>query len=146
MTVRALGVNHVAFEVHDLDQALDWWGRWFQFELRGRRGHMAWIDLGDQFIALTEGGPPGPDRGRHVGVVVDDKEALRAQLLEAGEEVSASGSLRMRDPSGNVIEIVDYREVQFIKTPAVLKALGAGELEKSDSALEELRGKGLLEE
>jgi extradiol dioxygenase family protein len=145
MTVRALGINHIAFEVHDLDETLDWYARWFAFELRGRRRTMAWLDLGDQFIALSEGGPETPDRGRHVGLVVDDKEALRAVLLAAGEPVAESGSLRMRDPSGNLLEIVDYRDVQFTKTPTVLRALGVDGLTKSTAALEELRAKGLAE-
>ena len=143
MAVRAIGVNHIAFEVHDLDQALEWYARYFQFELRGRHGSMAFIDLGDQFIALSEGGPETPDRSRHVGVVVDDKEALRAALLAAGEDVPSRGSLRMRDPSGNQLEIVDYRDVQFTKTPAVLRAMGLPELEKNPGALEELRAKGI---
>jgi extradiol dioxygenase family protein len=146
MGVRAIGVNHIAFEVHDLDQTLDWYERYFVFTLRGRRGAMAWIDLGDQFIALTEGGPEVPDRSRHVGLVVDDKEALRSALIEAGELVSTDGSLRVRDPSGNLLEIVDYREVQFSKTPAVLRALGVDGLEKSTSAREELRAKGIADE
>ena len=106
---------------------------------------MAWIDLGDQFIALTEGGPGAPDRGRHVGLVVDEKEALRAELIAAGEDVPASGSLRIRDPSGNLLEIVDYRDVQFTKSAGVLRALGAGELEKSQAAHEELRAKGIAD-
>lgn len=146
MSVRPLGINHIAFEVHDLDRALEWYARWFDFELRGRRGTMAWIDLGDQFIALSEGGPETPDRGRHVGIVVDDKERLRAALLAAGEPVAAQGGLRVRDPSGNQLEIVDYRDVQFTKTPAVLRALRAEGLEKTDAAREELRAKGLLDE
>jgi lactoylglutathione lyase len=146
MTVRALGVNHIAFEVHDLDLTLDWYARWFQFELRGRHGSMAWIDLGDQFIALSEGGPEVPDRARHVGLVVDDKEALRAELITAGEPVAPEGSLRIRDPSGNLLEIVDYRDIQFSKTPAVLRALGAAGVTKHASALDELRAKGLADD
>jgi lactoylglutathione lyase len=145
MTVRPLGLNHIAFEVHDLDRALEWYARWFEFELRGRRGSMAWIDLGDQFIALSEGGPEIPDRARHVGLVVDDKEALRAALLQAGEPVAEQGSLRVRDPSGNQLEIVDYRDVQFTKAPEVLRGMGADDLVKTPSALEELRQKGLAE-
>jgi lactoylglutathione lyase len=143
LTVRAIGVNHIAFEVHDLDETLAWYARYFEFELRGRRRGMAWIDLGDQFIALSEGGPEVPDRGRHVGLVVSDKEALRAALQDAGEHVSPQGSLRVRDPSGNLLEIVDYRDVQFSKTPAVMRAMGLVELEKSESAREELRAKGI---
>ncbi|HEX3689417.1 MAG TPA: VOC family protein [Solirubrobacteraceae bacterium] len=151
MGVRAIGINHVAFEVRDLDEALEWWGRWFAFELRGRRATMAWIDLGDQFVALSqvgggEGGSADPDAARHVGLVVEDKEALRAALREAGEDVRRSGSLRVRDPSGNVIEIVDYRDVQFSKPGAVLRAMGLGGLEKSESARRELADKGLLDD
>jgi len=146
MGVRAIGINHVAFEVRDLDEALEWWGRWFAFELRGRRATMAWLDLGDQFVALSQsaGGPADPDSGRHVGLVVEDKEALRSALREAGEDVRSSGSLRVRDPSGNVIEIVDYRDVQFSKSDAVLRGMGLEGLEKSASARKELADKGLL--
>jgi catechol 2,3-dioxygenase-like lactoylglutathione lyase family enzyme len=144
MGVKALGVNHVAFEVDDLDAALAWWARFFDFELRGRVPGMAFIDLGDQFVALSEGRTQPPDRHRHVGLVVEDKEALRAALAEAGEEVNAAGNLRMRDPSGNQIEIVDYRDVQFTKTPAVLRALGVEGLGKSERASKELAAKGLV--
>ncbi|MGO9823633.1 MAG: VOC family protein [Solirubrobacteraceae bacterium] len=143
MAVRAIGVNHIAFEVHDLGQTLEWYGRYFEFELRGRRGNMAWIDLGDQFIALTEGGPETPDRSRHVGLVVDDKAALREKLIEDGCKVSADGGLRVRDPSGNQLEIVDYRDVQFSKTPAVLRAMKLDGLQKNERAREELRAKGI---
>lgn len=146
MTVRAIGVNHIAFEVHDLDQTLVWYQRYFEFELRGRRGSMAWIDLGDQFIALSEGGPEVPDRSRHVGLVVDDKEALRTELRAGGEDVAAQGSLRVRDPSGNQLEIVDYREVQFTKTPGVLEAMGIAGLHKDDAARAELRAKGIADD
>ena len=107
MPVRAIGINHVAFEVADVDETLAWYERWFEFTLRGRGRRMAFIDLGDQFIALMQADADGPhlDRTRHHGIVVDDKEALRAELLDAGVEVAASGSLRIRDPSGNRIEI-----------------------------------------
>ncbi len=144
MAVRAVGVNHVAFEVRDLDQALAWYQRYFVVTLRGRRAKMAWIDLGDQFIALSEGDPQ-PDRDRHVGLVVEDKEALRAALLEGGEEVAATRGLRVRDPSGNQLEIVDYREVQFSKTPGVLHAMGLDGLEKTAAAREELLAKGIVD-
>ncbi|HEY2319680.1 MAG TPA: VOC family protein [Solirubrobacteraceae bacterium] len=145
MSVRAIGINHVAFEVRDLDEALAWWERYFRFELRGRRPTMAWIDLGDQFVALSEVSETSPvgDRARHVGLVVDDKEALRAAVRAAGEEVSPSGSLRLRDPSGNILEIVDYRDVQFTKSGEVLRGMGLDGLQKSASAREELRAKGL---
>jgi extradiol dioxygenase family protein len=142
--VRALGVNHVALEVDSVDAALDWWARFFSFEVRGRRERMAWIDLGDQFIALSEPRTQTEDGSRHFGLVVDGKEALRASLHDAGVPVPRSGSLRFRDPWGNNIEIVDYRDVQFSKTEAVLAGMGSGELRKSDRALAELREKGLV--
>jgi catechol-2,3-dioxygenase len=140
---RAIGVNHVAFEVDSVDAALDWWSRYFEFELRGRRPRMAWIDLGDQFIALSEPRSQPADEGRHVGLVVDDKEAVRAALQRDGIRVSPSGSLRFRDPWGNSLEIVDYRDVQFTNAPAMFEGMGLGALRKSPAALEELRSKGL---
>lgn len=148
MSVRPVGINHIAFEVRDLDEALAWYQRFFDLELRGRRERMAWIDLGDQFIALTQSSSDTPpaDSARHVGLVVDDKEQLRAALRDAGVEVAPAGGLRVHDPSGNLLEIVDYRDVQFSKTDAVLRGMGMGELGKADSARAELHAKGLLQE
>ena len=141
--VQAVGVNHVALEVDDVDAALEWWARFFDFELRGRRRSMAWIDLGDQFVALSAPRSTPPDDDRHFGLVVDGKERLRAALQEAGVQVPTSGSLRFRDPWGNNIEVVDYRDVQFTKAPGVLRGMGLDRLDKSDEALQELRAKGL---
>ena len=143
MSVRALGINHVALEVDSVDAALEWWSRFFDVELRGRRPTMAWLDLGDQFLALSEPRTQPADDGRHFGLVVDDKEGLRAALREGGVEVPRAGSLRFRDPWGNNIEVVDYRDVQFTKAPAVLRGMGLQHLAKSEEALDELRTKGL---
>jgi catechol 2,3-dioxygenase-like lactoylglutathione lyase family enzyme len=143
---RMIGINHVAFEVTDLDEALAFYERFFDVRLRGRRPTMAWLDLGDQFLALSQAAGVTPDRDRHVGLVVDDKEGLRAELIAAGLDVAASGSLRVRDPSGNQLEIVDYRDIQFSKTDAVLRGMELNGLAKSDGALAELRDKGLLED
>ena len=140
---RAIGINHVALEVGDVDEALAWYGRFLDFELRGRRPTMAWIDLGDQFIALSAGRRQEPDEGRHFGLVVDDKEQLRAALRAAGVDVAPSGGLRFDDPWGNQVEVVDYRDVQFTKAPAVLRALVPQGLAKSAEALAELERKGL---
>jgi catechol 2,3-dioxygenase-like lactoylglutathione lyase family enzyme len=140
---RALGINHVALEVGDVDDALAWYGRFLEFELRGRLPRMAFVDLGDQFIALSAGREQPADESRHFGLVVDDKEAVRAALQEAGVDVRPSGNLRFRDPWGNNVEVVDYREVQFTKAPEVLLALVPEGLEKSEAAREELRAKGL---
>jgi lactoylglutathione lyase len=142
MPARALGINHVALTVGDIDEALAFYGRFFAFELRGRNPRMAFLDLGDQFLALARGEALG-DAERHFGLVVDDKEAVRAAVRSAGIDVPARGQLRFRDPWGNAIEVVDYRDVQFSKHPDVLAGMGAAELEKSPSALAELRDKGL---
>jgi lactoylglutathione lyase len=143
MVARAIGINHVALEVGDVDEALEWYGRFLHFELRGKRPTMAWIDLGDQFLALSAGRRQGADDGRHFGLVVDDKEAVRAALADAGVDVAPSGGLRFHDPWGNSIEIVDYRDIQFTKAPQVLAQLAPDGLEKTAAAREELARKGL---
>jgi len=143
---RLLGINHVALEVGDVDEALAWYGRVFDFELRGRvGGRMAFIDMGDQFIALAAGRSQASDEERHFGLVVDDKEEARAALRAAGVAVQGSGSLDFDDPWGNHVQVVDYREVQFTKTADVLRGMGVGRLTKDETALAELREKGLLE-
>ncbi len=141
---RLIGINHVALEVGDVDEALDWYRRFFDFELRGRAGaRMAFIDMGDQFIALSAGREQAPDRRRHFGLVVDDKEDARARLLEQGVPVRSAGSLDFSDPWGNHVQVVDYREVQFTKPSEVLRGLGLEGLAKTERALAELRDKGL---
>lgn len=141
---KLVGMNHVALEVGDLDEALAFWESIFgELELRGRMSGMAFIDLGDQFIALAQGRTQEPDRSRHFGLVVDDKEAVRARLRELGVPVSSGRSLDFHDPWGNFIQVVDYRDVQFTKTDGVLRAMGLAGLEKSESALRELREKGV---
>ncbi|MDQ6606228.1 MAG: VOC family protein [Actinomycetota bacterium] len=143
---RIIGINHVALEVGDIDEALAWYGDLFEFELRGRAGRsMAFIDLGDQFIALAAGRTQPADEARHFGLVVEDKEAVRAGLKRAGLTVQDQGSVDFTDPWGNHLQVVDYRQVQFSKTAAVLRALQPDGLEKTDAALAELREKGLLE-
>jgi lactoylglutathione lyase len=132
--------------VGSVDEALAWYGRFLEFELRGRRGRMAWIDLGDQFIALAEGRSQAPDEERHFGLVVDDKEECRRLLRSSGVEVPAAGGLMFRDPWGNNVQVVDYREVQFSKHPQVLEAMVPGGLEKREQAKTQLREKGLLDE
>ncbi len=140
---RLLGVNHVALEVGDVEEALAFYGRFFDFELRGRAQGMAFVDMGDQFVALAEGRRQPPDDHRHFGLVVDDKEAVRRALEEAGVEILPGRGLDFRDPWGNRVEVVDYRDIQFTKAPEVLRGLGAENLEKTDAAREELRRKGM---
>jgi catechol 2,3-dioxygenase-like lactoylglutathione lyase family enzyme len=137
---RAVGLNHVALEVGSLDEALAFYGRLFELELRGRIPGMAFVDMGDQFLALAEGRTPGPDAHRHLGLVVDDREAVLAAARMAGVEIFGGNSFL--DPWGNQIQVVAYADVQFSKTPEVLRGMGL-ELEKSERALAELRDKGL---
>jgi catechol 2,3-dioxygenase-like lactoylglutathione lyase family enzyme len=141
---RLVGINHIALEVGDLDDALAWYGRFFEFELRGRHGaRMAFIDMGDQFIALSAGRSQPPDEARHFGLVVDDKESVRAALSDAGVSVRPSGSLDFHDPWGNHVQVVDYRDIQFSKTPDVLHAMRLDRLDKSETAQQEIRDRGL---
>ena len=139
-----VGINHVALEVGSIDEALAFWERLFgPLQLRGRSASMAFVDMGDQFVALMRAAHGGPDVHRHVGIVVDDKEAVRSAAVEAGIEVSRPPSLDLRDPWGNLLQIVDYREIQFTKAPEILAGMGLAGLQKTDAALEELRSKGL---
>jgi lactoylglutathione lyase len=143
---RLIGINHVALEVEDVDAALEWYGRFFDFELRGRVGaSMAFVDMGDQFIALSAGRRQPPDEARHFGLVVDDKEGARVALQAAGVQVPDAGSLDFLDPWGNHVQVVDYRDIQFTKAPQVLRAMGGGDLSKREAALEELRSKGITD-
>jgi catechol-2,3-dioxygenase len=141
---KLVGINHVALEVGEIDAALAWYARFFEFELRGRIGdRMAFIDMGDEFIALSAGRTQEPDGARHFGLVVDDKEAVRAALQQADVRVQRSGSLDFDDPWGNHVQVVDYRDIQFSKTLPVLRALGLEGMTKTDAARAELREKGL---
>jgi lactoylglutathione lyase len=140
---RLVGLNHVALEVGDVEEALEFYGRIFEFELRGRAGRMAFIDMGDQFIALATGRTQPPDAHRHFGLVVDDKEAARQALQEAGVDVQPRGSLDFRDPWGNHVQVVQYDEIQFTKTKEILRGMGLDGLGKTEQAMEELRAKGL---
>ena len=123
--VRLVGINHVALSVGDVEEALAFYGALFEIRLRGREPGMAFVDMGDQFIALAEGRTQEPDDGRHFGLVVDDREAARAALAEAGVPVTGGRRLEFRDPWGNHVQVVDYRDIQFTKAPEVLRGHGA---------------------
>ncbi len=141
---RAVGVNHVALEVGDIEEALAFYGRFLEFELRGKSETMAFIDLGDQFIALSKGREQGRDDERHFGLVVSDKALVRAALEEMGVEIVSDRFLDFMDPWGNRIEIIGYENIQFSKTPGVLDGMGLSGLKKNDQAIEELKAKGLV--
>jgi catechol 2,3-dioxygenase-like lactoylglutathione lyase family enzyme len=140
---RLVGLNHIAIEVGDLEEALSFYGRIFEMELRGRVPGMVFIDIGDQFIALSEGRDQPPDQDRHFGLVVDDREAVRAALQEADAEILPGRGLDFRDPWGNHLQIVEYGDIQFTKAPGVLRGMGLDGLRKTPEALRELREKGL---
>jgi lactoylglutathione lyase len=139
---RLVGINHLALEVGDVEQALAFYGQIFEFSLRGKSPRAAFIDIGDQFIALMEGRSQRPDRTRHFGLVVDDKETTRQALEAAGAEILSGRGLDFRDPWGNHVQVVQYDEVQFTKTERVLRGMGL-ELGKTEEALAELESKGL---
>jgi lactoylglutathione lyase len=142
---RFVGINHVALEVDDVDAALEFYGKLFDFELRGRAGkRMAFVDAGDQFIALSAPRRQPADDSRHFGLVVDDKLAVRAALEQHGVEVLPGRGLDFRDPWGNRVQVVQYDEIQFTKTDAAIRSLGLGALGKTGAAERELREKGLL--
>jgi len=142
---RLVGINHVALEVDDIDEALAFYGSVFTFTLRGRSAGMAFLDMGDQFLALAAGRTQEPDSSRHLGLVVDDKEATRRALERAGVQPLPGPGLDFLDPWGNLVQVVGYADIQFTKAPDVLRGMGL-EVEKSESALGELRDKGLAPE
>lgn len=140
---RAVGINHIALEVGDIDEALDFYGGFLDFTLRSKSSGMAFIDLGDQFIALSRGRSQPGDDERHFGLVVDDKEAVRRALDEMGVEIVSSRFLDFYDPWGNRIEIVGYDNIQFTKTQGVLRGMGLDGLGKTQKAMKELADKGM---
>lgn len=140
---RLVGINHVALEVGDIDEALSFYGRLFEFELRGRGDTMAFVDMGDQFIALSEGRRQSPDDHRHFGLVVDERDSVRRELETMEVEILDTGGLDFVDPWGNRIQVVVYEDIQFSKIDAVLEGMGMEDLDKTEDAIEQLRDKGM---
>ena len=140
---RAVGINHLGLEVGDIDEALAFYGSFVEFELVSRREDIAFIYFGDQFINFSKGRRQAPDDDRHFGLVVDDKEAVRATLEEMGVEILPGRFLDFLDPWGNRVEIVSYQNIQFTKAPNVLRGMGLAGLGKNETALAELDKKGM---
>jgi lactoylglutathione lyase len=140
---RAIGINHVALEVDDIDAALEFYGRLFEFELRGRSDSMAFIDLGDQFLNFSRGRQQAGDNDRHFGLVVDDRQLVLDRLNEMDIAQLPGPFMDFLDPWGNRIELIDYATIQFSKTPQVLKGMGLDALPKTEEAIAELREKGM---
>ncbi|HSU06761.1 MAG TPA: VOC family protein [Acetobacteraceae bacterium] len=139
-----VGINHVALQVGDIEAALAFYGQIFDFTLRGKGKGAAFIDLGDQFVALMEGPGPAARDHRHFGLVVDDRASVRARVTAAGGELLEGPFLDFLDPWGNRVEVVDYADIQFTKAPHVLRGMGL-DLRKTEKALQELVAKGLVE-
>ena len=142
---RAVGFNHVALEVGDIEEALAFYGRLFDFKLRGKSHTSAFIDLGDQFLALQKGRTQPADERRHFGLVVDDKDAVREALADAGVQPLPGPFLDFLDPWGNRLEIIEYSNIQFTKAPNVLRGMGL-KLDKNANAKKELADKGMAPE
>jgi len=139
---KLVGMNHIALEVGDIEEALTFYGRIFDFKLRSKGPRQAFIDMGDQFINLTQTNAPHRDSPRHVGIVVDDRSDIRRLVEEAGGELLDGPFLDFLDPWGNRIEVVQYDNIQFTKAPHVLRGMGVS-LDKNDSARRELADKGM---
>jgi catechol 2,3-dioxygenase-like lactoylglutathione lyase family enzyme len=142
---KLVGVNHIALEVGDVEAALAFYGKIFDFTLRGKGKGQAFIDMGDQFIALMETKAPHHDAGRHFGIVVDDRSAVKALATAAGAKLVDGPFMDFLDPWGNRFEVIDYRDIQFTKAPHVLRGMGL-ELEKTAKARRELADKGMTPE
>jgi lactoylglutathione lyase len=140
---RLVGINHVAIEVGDLEAALAFYGAVFELRAVDREPGMAFIDIGDQFLALTQERGQPPDQDRHFGLVVDDKPAARAALEAHGIAILPGPRLDFRDQWGNHVQIVDYRDIQFTKAPSVIRGMGLQHLRKRAAAIRQLRTKGL---
>lgn len=140
---RAVGINHVALEVGDIEEALAFYGSFLEFSLRGKSETQAFIDLGDQFLALSKVDEQPKDSERHFGLVVEDKAAVGAILEGMGIEIVSNRFMDFYDPWGNRVEIIGYENIQFSKTEGVLRGMGLADLEKTDGALKELAEKGM---
>ena len=140
---RLVGMNHVALEVGDIDAALAFWGAIFDIKLRSRGKNAAFIDMGDQFIALMTSDTPHRDEHRHFGLIVDDRSRIRELAVAAGAEILPTGRLDFLDPWGNFIQIIEYGDIQYSKTEGVLRGMGLSDLEKTDAAKQELADKGM---
>ena len=140
---RAVGINHIALEVGDIDEALDFYGGFLEFEITRRSEDAAFIYFGDQFINFSKGRRQAPDDDRHFGIAVDDKALVRRTLAEMGVELLDGRFLDFLDPWGNRVEITTYTNIQYTKADHVLRGMGLGHLRKTEQAVEELRKKGM---
>jgi len=142
----AVGINHVALEVGNIAEALDFYGSFLNFEIESQNEDAAFIYFGDQFINFSRGRNQPADTDRHFGIAVDDKELVRETLLKMGVKLMNSRFLDFHDPWGNRVEITTYANIQFSKADHVLRGMGLSHLEKTEDAIAELRDKGMASE
>ena len=142
----AIGINHIALEVGSVDEALEFYGRFLEFEIHERSNTEAFIYFGDQFINFTKNSDRRPDRLRHFGIAVDDKPLARRTLEAMGVKLLDSRFLDFLDPWGNRVEITTYANIQYTKADHVLRGMGLSHIKKTEQALEELRAKGMAPE
>ena len=142
---RLIGVNHVALEVGDVEEAVALYGRLFDFSMRGRGRRMAFLDMGDQFLAIAQGRSQPPDDERHFGLVVDDVARAREAVLGEGLRIASDTgqSFDFRDPWGNRFQVVGYGDIQFERTDGVRRKLGIEALEKTPEARRQISERGL---
>jgi predicted enzyme related to lactoylglutathione lyase len=140
-----IGVNHVALEVGDVDEAVALYGRLFEFSMRGRGRRMAFLDMGDQFLAIAEGRSQPPDDERHFGLVVDDVARAREAVVHEGLGIASDTgqSFDFRDPWGNRFQVVGYGDIQFERTDGVKRKLGIEQFEKTADAKRQISERGL---
>ena len=139
---KLIGINHIALEVGDVEKALEFYRKIFNFTLRSKDKNHAFIDLGDQFIALMKSATPHKDKKRHFGLVVDDRSKVQELVKKAGAELIGEKFLDFLDPWGNYIQVVEYSDIQFTKAPEVLAGMNLN-LHKNKAVLEELHTKGM---
>ena len=140
---RAVGINHVALEVGNIDEALAFYGEFLDFEVERRNDNAAFIYFGDQFINFAKHDKRGADERRHFGIAVDDKELVRQKLEAMGVELLDTRFLDFLDPWGNRVEITTYVNIQYTKADHVLRGMGLEHLSKTEKAIAELHAKGM---
>ena len=139
----AIGINHVAIEVGDVAAAIEFYGRFLDFQVEEQNDGMAIVYFGDQFINFIRNTDRTPDQMRHFGIAVDDKPLARSTLEAMGVQLLDSRFLDFLDPWGNRVELTTYTNIQYTKADHILRGMGLGHLSKSDEALAELRAKGM---
>jgi len=138
-----VGINHIALEVGDIDEAMEFYGGFLELDIVRRSERAAFVYFGDQFVNFMAGRRQGPDEVRHFGIAVDDKALAIRRLEEMGVKLLDGPFTDFLDPWGNRVELTTYTNIQYTKADHVLRGMGLGHLEKTPEALQELAAKGM---